>query len=992
PAGGEFCGASRVETVHYMPLAPGTFQFRAFGESGTVEFELSKGPLDTSGGGGGPLPNIPPVAAAGVDQTVSDNDSTGSELVGLDGSASSDADGTIASYDWSEGGVTIATGVTPTVDLALGVHTITLTVTDDDGDSGSDTVVVTVKAANQDPVADAGPDQIVSDFAGDGIEPVGLDGSASSDPDGTIASYDWSEGGVTIATGATPTVNLGVGVHTITLAVTDNEGAGASDTVIVTVEAGNQFPVADAGVDQTVSDADADGAEAVSLDGSLSSDPDGTIASYDWSEGGTTIATGATPTVSLGVGVHTITLTVTDNDGDSGTDTVVVTVGAGPLVAGPEFRVNDDITFNQGSPNVAVLNDGNFVIAYAGNNADANMHGVVARLYDPAGNPLTDEFIVNTGVVDDQYEPSVSALDDGGFVVTWTSNLQDGSEVGIYGQRFDAVGNPVGTEFRVNTMTQRSQSSSEAAMLTGGGFVVTWNSWRQDGNKLGIYAQRYIDTTPPIVAAVSSQSGEPILEGQDAMSEITSLVIQFSKNMSTTGGAGGANSVTNPANYSIDLGITVSAATLDSDLRTVTLTTSNHSAGVSYTLTVNGMLDRATTPNPIAPNTQVSYLAKDPSLVAHWTFDEGSGSTVLDSSGNGSTGTLQNLDPVSSWIPGQFSTALQFDGVNDYVAFGNPVALQIGANITISAWIKPEATPTGQNARVISKDNGSTGDNWTLAIGDNFAVDCRIGNTLNESPGGVIATSVWRHVACTYDGATVRVYVAGVEKHSYSHSGDIPTSGNVVIGRNDGSPGRFFSGGIDDVRTVFGIQFIRDTAPQTGPVLDEQGQPTTRTETRKKTIFDRPRVDLIEPENVRIDRAAELMPQDNMVALGPAVKPLARYLAKAPTEDPHRRLQGRHGKSVAPRRRVRAKVLVRRREPSNHVRKRRIRQLAARGLSDVQVLHTRHKLPPPFRIDRRFYRVLVQTAIPIQQHTDSLLCDRIFTRKIAQKRRQRPGR
>ena len=71
PTSGEFCGASRVETIHYMPLAPGTFQFRAFGEGGTIEFELSKGPLDTSGGGGGgPLPNIPPVADAGVDQTV----------------------------------------------------------------------------------------------------------------------------------------------------------------------------------------------------------------------------------------------------------------------------------------------------------------------------------------------------------------------------------------------------------------------------------------------------------------------------------------------------------------------------------------------------------------------------------------------------------------------------------------------------------------------------------------------------------------------------------------------------------------------------------------------------------------------------------------------------------------------------------------------------------------------------------------------------------
>ncbi|MBW8056141.1 MAG: hypothetical protein FVQ76_12670 [Nitrospira sp.] len=211
-----------------------------------------------------------------------------------------------------------------------------------------------------------------------------------------------------------------------------------------------------------------------------------------------TIATGATPPVTLDVGVHTITLTVTDNEGASASDTVVVTVGAGALVAGVEFRVNDDITFNQGSPNVAVLNDGNFVIAYAGNNADANMHGVVARLYDPAGNPLTDEFIVNTGVADDQYAPSVSALDDGGFVVTWTSNLQDGSGLGVYGQRYDALANPVGAEFWVNTTTQRSQASSEVATLADGGFVVTWNSWFQDGNKWGVYGQRFDDQGAPV--------------------------------------------------------------------------------------------------------------------------------------------------------------------------------------------------------------------------------------------------------------------------------------------------------------------------------------------------------------------------------------------------------------------------------------------------------------------------------------------------------------
>ena len=82
----------------------------------------------------------------------------------------------------------------------------------------------------------------------------------------------------------------------------------------------NQPPVAQAGMDQTRTDVDGDGSETISLDGSGSVDNDGVIVGYDWSEGGSTIATGVTPTLNLGIGIHNITLTVTDNQGEVGTD------------------------------------------------------------------------------------------------------------------------------------------------------------------------------------------------------------------------------------------------------------------------------------------------------------------------------------------------------------------------------------------------------------------------------------------------------------------------------------------------------------------------------------------------------------------------------------------------------------------------------------------------------------------------------------------------
>ncbi len=95
------------------------------------------------------LANLPPLADAGPDQTVPDSDRNGSETVNLDGSASSDRDGTIEAYEWLEGGTSIATGATAAVALAVGTHTITLEVTDDGGEKATDTLVVTVTPANQ---------------------------------------------------------------------------------------------------------------------------------------------------------------------------------------------------------------------------------------------------------------------------------------------------------------------------------------------------------------------------------------------------------------------------------------------------------------------------------------------------------------------------------------------------------------------------------------------------------------------------------------------------------------------------------------------------------------------------------------------------------------------------------------------------------------------------------------------------------------------------
>jgi hypothetical protein len=107
------------------------------------------------------------------------------------------------------------------------------------------------------------------------------------------------------------------------------------------------------------------------------------------------------------------------------------------------------------------------------------------------------EVIVNTCTSRSQYNPKVAAGADGRFVVVWISELQDGSDTGIFGQRFDSTGMPAGDEFQVNTYTEGTQDSPEVDMAADGRFIVVWESRDQDGEYGGIFGQLYAaDGTP----------------------------------------------------------------------------------------------------------------------------------------------------------------------------------------------------------------------------------------------------------------------------------------------------------------------------------------------------------------------------------------------------------------------------------------------------------------------------------------------------------------
>jgi len=105
-----------------------------------------------------------------------------------------------------------------------------------------------------------------------------------------------------------------------------------------------------------------------------------------------------------------------------------------------------------------------------------NGFGISAQLYDAAGVAVGAAFHVNSTSANGQYYSASTALDDGGFVVTWGSQNQDGDGVGIYAQRFDATGAPVGAEARINDVTAGDQEFPSVTERADGSLVFVWNS------------------------------------------------------------------------------------------------------------------------------------------------------------------------------------------------------------------------------------------------------------------------------------------------------------------------------------------------------------------------------------------------------------------------------------------------------------------------------------------------------------------------------------
>jgi chitodextrinase len=189
-------------------------------------------------------------------------------------------------------------------------------------------------------------------------------------------------------------------------------------------------------------------------------------------------------------------------------------------------------------------------------------------------------------------------------------------------------------------------------------------------------------------------------------------------------------------------------------------------------------------------------LVTIPGLVAAYSFDEGAGSTITDLSGNGNNGTLAN----TVWTTAaKYGNALVFNGSNSRITVNDSSSLHLTTGMTLEAWVNPSIVNNGWRDVIYkgndnyflegTSDNGAPGSGVTVGSAD---------NVIRASTS--LSANAWSHLAFTYDGSALRLYVNGVQVASLAQTGAITTSSNPLQIGGDNIYGQYFSGSIDEVR------------------------------------------------------------------------------------------------------------------------------------------------------------------------------------------------
>ena len=429
-----------------------------------------------------------------------------------------------------------------------------------------------------------------------------------------------------------------------------------------------------------------------------------------------------------------------------------------------------------------------------------------AGSFDPEGQPLTYDWQFGDGASSTAANPSHTYSASGSYTVQMRVN--DGTSWTLANAFVVSVGTPP----TANILTPANGALFRA------GDVITYSGSATDGSGNSLPASAYSWTIVFHHETHIHPSGGPFTGITSGTFTIPVTGHDFSGNTSyefiltvTWNGLQATKSVfiypdkvnvtfnTNPVGLSIDLGgirtatpftlgalkgfqYTINAPTQSYGAYTYGFSSWSDGGAVSHTITV---------PNQDSSWT-ASYTAVGPSsLVASYNFDEGSGPTATDRSGNNNTATLVN----ATWTAqGKYGSAVQLNGANALVRILDAASLDLTTGMTLEAWVYLGATAGGW-ADIMMKE----GDAYYLAAENGRpAVGASVTTPLYAPATLPLAT--WTHVACTYDGATLKIYVNGAVVNSRSLTGPLTaTNGPLTIG-GDALYGQYLTGKVDDVR------------------------------------------------------------------------------------------------------------------------------------------------------------------------------------------------
>jgi hypothetical protein len=395
------------------------------------------------------------------------------------------------------------------------------------------------------------------------------------------------------------------------------------------------------------------------------------------------------------------------------------------------------------------------------------------------------------------YEIAVTALD-----TTSTGNESGKSNtitVSVPHAQPDAATTPVGTSVTVAVVandtdadghtfpiTAVTQGANGTVTISGTSVIYTPTAGFV-GTDLFTYTiidAQGISTTATVTANVMSGNHPPMASADTVSIPIgTSVTVAVVANDTDADGhTFPITAVTQGANgtvtcQSTSVTYTPAATFVGTDSFTYTITDSQ-GATATATVTVIVLPDRAA------------------SLVAAYSFNVGSGNTVTDASGHGNTGTIEG----ATWTTaGKFGQALVFDGTSAKVTIPDAPSLRLTTDMTLAAWVQPSpVTAAWRDGIYKGNDNyylEATSSRIVPASGGNFDTD-----SVETYETAALAVNTWTHLALTYDGVTLCLYVNGVQVSSLARTGNLATSAHPLEIGGDSILGQYFQGTIDEVR------------------------------------------------------------------------------------------------------------------------------------------------------------------------------------------------